>query len=250
VIAVADRPDTVEALLGLDEVARDRARSLVVGAAFSPGLSCLLARFAAAGLDTVDEVHFARHGAAGPLCAADRLAALRRPVREWRDGTWTVHRAGSGRELCWFPDPVGGADAYRAATAEPLLAVESFVDINRSSARVVLSRWDRMTQYLPVLLPAPPEGGMGAIRVEVRGSEGGSRASRVLGVLDRPGVAAAALGAEVVKDLLAGLAPVGAHGLSSWPDVAGMLARLRVRGVRVAVLQGSEGGSWVGTAGS
>ena len=79
-----------------------------MGAAFSPGLSCLLARHAADSLDAVDEVHFARHGAAGPLCASERLAALRSPVREWCDGSWEKRSAGSGRELCWFPDPVGG----------------------------------------------------------------------------------------------------------------------------------------------
>ena len=25
---------------------------------------------------------------------------------------------GTGRELCWFPDPIGGRDCYRAALAD------------------------------------------------------------------------------------------------------------------------------------
>jgi hypothetical protein len=210
----------------------------VVGSAFSPGLSCLLARQAADRLDTVDEVHFARHGAAGPRCAAARLAALRSPAQVWRDGGWTQRPPGSGRELCWFPDPVAGADAYLAATGEPLLAVDAFGGLQRSSARLVLSRWDRVAQHLPAPWPAPREGGVGAIRVEARGAVDGARRTVVLGALDRPGVAAAAVCAEVVADLLAGAAPRGAHGLAAWPQAAELLARLRHRGVRVAELDG------------
>ena len=34
-----------------------------------------------------------------------------------------VERAGgSGRELCWFPDPIGAVDCYRPALPDPLLS--------------------------------------------------------------------------------------------------------------------------------
>ena len=236
VVTVGDRPEVTSSLLVLDSRARSADRTLVVGAGFSPGLSGLLAARLAEDFEVVDELHYARHGAAGRLCAADRLGALRRRVPVWHDREWVDHRPGSGRELCWFPDPIGGADAYRAATAEPLLAVAAFDSLRRCSARLVLSRWDRMVQHLPVLLPAPAEGGVGALRVEMRGSIDGSRATRVLGTLDRPGVVAAALGAEVVSSLLGGSVPTGAFGLEKWPDPGEMLVRLRDRGVRTAAL--------------
>ena len=41
---------------------------------------------------------------------------------DWRDGGWVSRTGGSGRELCWFPDPVGGRDCYRAARARPAAA--------------------------------------------------------------------------------------------------------------------------------
>jgi hypothetical protein len=233
VVAVTDRPPVVRALLDLDASAMDAGVAVVVGAGFSPGLSGVMAARLAQDLDSV-EIHYARHGAAGRLCASDRLSALRHQAPVWRDGRWIEHRPGSGRELCWFPDPIGGADAYRAATGEPLLAVDAFASLRRSSARLVMSRWDRVAQYLPVLLPAPAEGGMGALRVEVRGARNGRRVTEVAGTLDRPGVAAAALAAEVVASLLSGSAPSGAYGMEKWPDPGGLLAALRERGIRTA----------------
>ena len=67
---------------------------------------------------------------------------------------------------------------------------------------------------------------MGAIRVEVRGSRDSERVTSVLGALDRPGVAAAGVAAEVVGELLAGTAPPGAHGLAAWSNAGELLARL------------------------
>lgn len=236
VVTTTDDAAVAESLLALDRRCRSKGRSLVIGAVFSPGLSCLLAAFAAGGLDTVEEIHVARHGAAGPLCAQQRLGAVRVPVREWRDGAWVTRRAGSGRELCWFPDPVGGADAYRAATAEPVLLTDAFTELSRSSARLVLSRRDRLLQHLPTLWPAPAEGGVGAIRVEVRGTRADERVTTVLAALDRPGVAAAGVCAEAVLGVLDRRSPVGAHGLGSWSDPGGTLLALRGRGIRVAGL--------------
>lgn len=75
---------------------------------------------------------------------------------------------------------------------------------------------------------------MGALRVEVRGARNGRRVTEVAGSLDRPGVAAAALAAEVVASLLSGSAPSGAYGMEKWPDPGGLLVALRGRGIRTA----------------
>ena len=54
VISISESPKDVEELLALEAMAVKEDRSVIVGAAFSPGLSCLLARHAASNFDRVD----------------------------------------------------------------------------------------------------------------------------------------------------------------------------------------------------
>jgi hypothetical protein len=238
VVATTDDPDEVEAILRLHPLAVERARTVLVGAAMSPGLTCLLARHGAALLDRVDEIHVARDGAAGPACARQRLKALRGAAQEWRDGTW-VRRAGfSGRELCWFPDPIGARDCYRADLAEPLVLVDAFPTATRVSARLAASPVDRVLAPLPVLVGPPVEGGPGAARVELRGVKDGRREIVVYGVLDRPGVAAAATAAALALHVASGVLAPGSHGAGAVPDPLPVLRELARRGVRSAVFAG------------
>jgi len=195
VVSVADGVDDVRALLELDELARRHDVSLVVGAGFSPGLTCVLAAHAAASLDRVDEVHVAKVGTGGPSCAEAHHRALAGEALDWRDGAWVSRRAGSGRELCWFPDPIGGADCYRAALPDALLLAPAFPGAERITARLGANRRDRITARLPMLRPPHPEGGPGGARVEVRGRRGTARVVQVLGAMDRPAVAAGTVAA-------------------------------------------------------
>lgn len=234
VVATTDDPEEVEAILRLHPRAVAAGRSVIVGVGLSPGLTCLLARHAADLLDTVDEIHVARDGAAGPACARQRLRALRGAAQEWRDGTW-VRRAGfSGRELLWFPDPVSARDCYRADLAEPLLLLDAFPDVTRLSARLAASPRDRVLAPLPVLVGPPVEGGPGAARVELRGTRDGRREMVVYGVFDRPGVAAAALAAVLALRAAAGDVAPGSHGVAASVDPRPVLAELARRGVRAA----------------
>ncbi|MBS1837874.1 MAG: hypothetical protein JST64_09275 [Actinobacteria bacterium] len=230
----------MEAILGLDRAAVTAGRSVVVGAAMSPGLTCLLVRHASGLLDRVDEVHVARDGAGGPACARQRLRALRGRAVEWRDGAWVRRGGFSGRELCWFPDPIGARDCYRAGLAEPLVLVDAFPDLQRVSARLAASRWDRIFAPLPVLVGPPVEGRPGAARVEVRGEREGRREIVVYGVLDRPGVAAAATAAVLALHAAAVRLPVGCHGAAAIVDPVPILRELTRRGVRSATLEGSS----------
>jgi hypothetical protein len=78
-----------------------------------------------------------------------------------------------------------------------------------------------------------PEGGLGAIRVEVRGTRGRARAVEVLGAVDRPGIAAGGVAAVVAG--LAPDAPAGAYGLADPRlDTEGLLSELARRGIRAA----------------
>jgi saccharopine dehydrogenase-like NADP-dependent oxidoreductase len=241
VVSVCDDPDEVRGLLSLDAEARERALSVVVGAAFAPGLTCVLARHAIAGFDSVDEIHVASLGTGGPSCARHHHAALAGDAVDWRDGAWRRRSGGSGRELCWFPDPVGGADCYRAGMPDAMLLVPAFPGVRRVTARMAASRRDRLTAWLPMLRPPHPEGALGAVRVEVRGMRGPARDAVVFGAIDRPALAAGTVAAVAAAWAADGrLARSGAAGLAELVDEpVPFLRELSRRGVRAAIFEGS-----------
>ena len=241
-VSVSDDVDDVLALLELDAEARERGLSVIVGAGFSPGLSCLLAAHAAADFSVVDEVHVASVGTGGPACARQHHRALGDQSVDWRDGGWLRRPGGSGRELCFFPDPIGGRDCYRAARPEALLVAPAFGGVSRVTARMAATRRDRLTARLPMLRRPHPEGGPGAVRVEVRGWRDDQRHVKVLGAMDRPAVAAGAVAAVSVLAVLEGrVRRPGAGGLAELVEPLPLLTDLAQRGVRAAVFEGLTG---------
>jgi hypothetical protein len=199
VVSTSGALDDVRELLALDDLARDNGASLVVGAAVCPGLSGLIARRLTDQLSRCDELHVAVHGTAGPSCAREHHRALANGAIGWHDGQWIERQGGSGRELCWFPEPVGARDCYRGELADPVLLHRSFPDVERISTRTSATRRDRLTSRLPMLSRPHAEGGVGALRVEVRGCDGGgARVTLVHGIAELIGTAAAATAAAMV----------------------------------------------------
>jgi saccharopine dehydrogenase-like NADP-dependent oxidoreductase len=240
VVSVSDSADDVAGLLTLDAMAADKGLSVVAGAGFSPGLSCVLAAYAARSFEKIDEIHVARVGVGGPACARQHQTASRGRAQEWAEGEWVTRRTGSGRLLCWFPDPVGGLDCYRGAFAEPLLLAPAFPGVIRVTSRYGARRRDRLTSRLPILARPAPEGDLGALRVEVAGTQGLTRDARVVGAIDRPAVAAGAVAALAARWAVDGrLARPGAAGLASLVEPGPFLAVLAERGVKVAVFEGA-----------
>jgi saccharopine dehydrogenase-like NADP-dependent oxidoreductase len=239
VVSVADSVVTVQSLLDLDAEARERGVVVAVGVGFGPGLSCVLARHAAGDFDTVDEIHVAHHGTGGPACARQHHHALRGVGLDWRDHAWRRRPPGSGRELCFFPDPVGGSDCYRAGLADALLLVPAFPGVGRVTARLAATRRDRMTAGLPMLRPPHAEGRIGALRVEVRGRRGRAHDTIVLGAVDRPAVAAGTVAAVTARWVGAGrTSTTGAGGLATLVEPLPFLHELARAGVRAAVFEG------------
>jgi hypothetical protein len=243
VVSTCDDVDEVRSLLALDSEARERGRSIVVGAAFSPGMTCVLARHAAASFDWVDEIHVAKAGTGGPACARQHHRALGGGAFDWRQGAWVRRAGASGRELCWFPDPVGGQDCYRAALPDPLLLLQAFPHLRRLTARMAATRRDRLTFRLPMLRRPHPEGVIGGVRVEVRGQRGPIRHVEVLGAVDRPGLAAGAMAAVAAVTVAEGrVVRRGAAGLAELlDDPVPFLRELARRGVKAAAFEGSSG---------
>ena len=239
VVSVTDGVGAVERLLDLHAEARERGVVVAVGAGFGPGLSCVLAKHAASELDQVDEVHVAHHGTGGPACARQHHHALRGVGLDWRDHSWRRRPAGSGRELCFFPDPIGGSDCYRAALPDALLLVPAFPGVGRVTARLAATRRDRMTAGLPMLRRPHAEGRIGGLRVEVRGRRGQVRDTIVLGAVDRPAVAAGTVAAVTARWVAAGRTlTTGAGGLATLVEPIPFLQELARSGVRAAVFEG------------
>ncbi|MHB1444742.1 MAG: saccharopine dehydrogenase family protein [Acidimicrobiales bacterium] len=239
VISTADGLEEVDGLLALDARARDRGRSVVAGAAFCPGLSCVLAVHAAVRMEEVTEIRVAGSGAGGPACRRSYRRSLSGLAHEWESGAWVSAPAGSGRELCWFPDPEGATDCYRADFAASQLLLPAFPEAQRISARRAGSRRERLGLGRPAL-HRRSEGSSGAIWVEVVGHQDGAVVSRVLGAYDRPAVAAGAVAALAAHWAVDGrLARTGAGGLAELvKDSIGFLGQLAERGVKVAVFSG------------
>ena len=242
VVCVTDDPVEVRGLLGLDAFARAQQRTLVVGAAMAPGLSCVLAGQLRASFDRVDEVHVASVGTGGPECARRHHTALASMAVDWEDGEWRRRPGGSGRELLWFPEPVGGADCYRAGLADPLLLVPAFPGCRRVASRLAATRRDRVTSWLPMLRAPHPEGLVGAVRVEVRGWVGGRAETKILGTSVAPAVAAAAVATQAALWVCTGrMARSGAAGLAELVTVPGAFLReLAGCGITVAAFEGGH----------
>lgn len=238
VVTTSDDLGETQALLDLDHRARSCQTAVAVGAGYMPGLSCLLARHAAAELDQVDEIHVAKAGTGGPACARQHHRCLSGMALDWRDGEWVRRPGGSGRELCWFPDPVSGRDCYRAALPDAVVLVPAFPGVSRVTARLAATRRDRFTAPLPMLSPPHPEGGIGAIRVEVRGRCGSERKVVVLGSCARPASAAATVAAATVLHARATRIEPGARGLAAIERPQALLASVAAQGLRPSRFEG------------
>lgn len=238
--ASADDPEQLRLLLELEPAARAAGTAVIAGAGLAPGLSEVLARFAAERSDTVDEVHVSRYGTSGPACVHQRRRGTWGAVSELDDGAWVEHRAGSGRRLVAFPPPVGAHDCRRVASAVPRLLARAVPGVGRASFRDAARRLDRVTGGVP-----PPAGGrklgsLGGLHVEVRARRGARAEVLVFGTVDLMApmtgailatatMAAAGLDGEPVGPGVRGLGEVGG---------ASVLSELGRRGVRAARFEG------------
>ncbi|MDO8363911.1 MAG: hypothetical protein Q7V88_13510 [Actinomycetota bacterium] len=247
VVSVGDDLDDMQALLALQPLAERHGVAAVVGAGMAPGLSGLLARYLAAQLHTLDELHVAVHGTAGPQCARQHHAALGDAALGWHDGEWIQPPGGSGRDLVWFPEPIGAHDCYRAALPDPLLLQRGFPTAQRISARVSATRRDRLTARLPMLTPPHAAGDLGSVRVEARGAgPHGERVSVIAGVAGPTAELAAVVCAATVGQLLRHPVAPGVHALGD-EALAGLdlLHHATQLGVRVQEFTGvARATSW------
>jgi hypothetical protein len=142
--------------------------------------------------------------------------------------------------LCWFPEPVGAYDCYDAQLAEPLVIRDAFPQVGRISARMSGTRRDRFTARLPMLSPPHRVGGVGAVRVEVRGTDAaGGRVTLIVGIAELVGTATAATATAFTGAVLRGEAPIGVVTTGDERmDTIGLLHDVERLGVRVQEFTG------------
>jgi len=201
VVSVSDSVTDVMALLALQDRAVEHNARLIVGAACVPGMSGLLVSHVAKAFDVMDEVHVAVHGTGGPACAREHHDSLSGRAFGWHDGEWIERPDGSGRELCWFPEPVA----------------------SRESA----TRRDRLTARLPMLSPPHAEGGVGGLRVEALGSRNGVRHIEIVGMAEKVASVAAAVAAHTavrVNECAPGVHVLGEAGVPNADILNAVLA--------------------------
>ncbi len=201
-VVVSDGLSETVSILNLEKEAFELGVPVVVGTGFAPGLSCVLSAYGKTLLEQTEEIHVSKMGTGGPACALVHHRALSRMSFGWREDKWDKRLGGSGRELLWFPEPVGPQDCYHAALSDPILLHNAFPDVSRISAKMAATRRDRFTAFFPMLTPPHNEGGIGAIRVELRGNKNGVQENIVLGVSEHPASAAAAVTALTTEYLL------------------------------------------------
>jgi hypothetical protein len=83
-----------------------------------------------------------------------------------------------------------------------------------------------------MLRPPHAEGGVGAVRVEVRGRVGIERRVVVMGAIERPAVAAGAVAATLALHAVTNKPEPGARGLASLECAGEVLRELASRGVK------------------
>lgn len=211
VVSASDDLDDTLDILNMHGHAVEAQRAVVTGASCSPGMTALLVNYLLPSFDTVDEVHVAMHGTGGPECARQHHRNLAGVAVGWHDEEWIKRPAGSGRELCWFPDPVNARDCYRYSTPEPVVLQRVVPGLQRITARCSATRRDRLTARLPMLTPPHAEGGVGALRVEVRGIRDGLRHVEVVGLAEKIASVAAAVASHTALGIIRREPEPGVH---------------------------------------
>jgi len=215
VVCTADGLDHIDRIRALDRPAAAAGVSVIVGAAYSPGVSTVLALHLAADMSDISTITTAQFGTGGPACARQHHRAMGASGREVHEGRLRTSRGGSGRELVWFPEPVGPADCYRAGLAEPALLQPRFPRVDRIESRQAATRRDRLTSSLPMLRRPHAEGLLGAVWVEVRGRVDGRVEHRTMAATGPQATGAAAMAAACCRAVAGRNAP---NGVGAWSE--------------------------------
>ena len=266
-VSLCDDAGSTRDALRLGETARPNGPTVVVGCGLRPGLTNLLFRLAADGMDSVE---------AGSISVAQSISSDTGPASELHDlqilasdnavlseGRLEISPGGSSPQLVYFPDPVGWVETFRCAHPEVFtlpnsnpglkdlqwrfgLSEKPAMDVLRASVAVGFGRssasrrsWLRLSGALrPMFERFSSTGSWSAARVDVWGTKDGRTSEVSMAVVDHlanlatvPLVwAAVGLGAGAIRK-------PGVWAAEDVIDPRALVKYLSRRGIRVAKLE-------------
>ncbi|HLF70083.1 MAG TPA: hypothetical protein VI541_03910, partial [Actinomycetota bacterium] len=257
-------PSTIETIFELDAVAKDAGVMVIPGIGWTPGLTNMMVKHAAASLDHVRSARISWVASISSLHEETfvRIArALSGTSVVLSGGGWARRSAGEDEEEIFFPPPIGWRQVRLAENWEAQSlprAIEGIEDVvvkagiteaaldslaRAVSAIPALSSRDGRTRMAPILGPVVPMLGRlsgarhswSAARVDVTGTRHGGPASISLAVLDQT---TNLLCAPVVAATLAvaGHGSAGVHSPESVLDPPAFFRSIAQAGVRIAKL--------------
>jgi saccharopine dehydrogenase-like NADP-dependent oxidoreductase len=263
-LSPSSSPDVVEALLGLTDQARAAGTLVVTGVGWSPGITNLMVKSAAASLENVRKVRIG--WVASPAGSLSQSALSRAhglltgQATVLQSGKLQSATAGDDAEPVFFPEPVGWRTLRLARAAEPLSLASAYPSLQdlvvkgglmdplaegilRSSAKLpalgpLRSRTlsDKLLAIAgKVKASSQP---WSAVRADVTGDRDGREETMTYGVVDQlPNLLVAPL--VVAVQILSATSdrPSGAHATEAVFDPDDFFERLAYRGVRLAALQ-------------
>jgi lysine 6-dehydrogenase len=123
-VSLCDDYDAAQAVLELDGAAKEAGVTVLTGLGWTPGLSNVLARKAAAQFDLVDEINVAWGSSAsdseGYAVILHTLHIFTGMVPSFQKGRLIGVPAGTGKEVVLFPPPVGRVNCYHLGHPEPV----------------------------------------------------------------------------------------------------------------------------------
>lgn len=123
-VSICDDHDAADAVLQLDQAAREKGRRVLTGLGWTPGLSNVLARKGYEELDQVESIRVYWAGSAGDSAGfaviLHTIHIFTGMVTSFRDGKHLEVKAGSEMEEVEFPAPLGRVRTYHLGHPEPV----------------------------------------------------------------------------------------------------------------------------------
>jgi len=170
-VDVCDDYDATQKMIALNNLARDKGITILLGLGVSPGIANLIAKYGADKLDQVEEIKIAWIIGAGepegPAVLYHTFHGVTGSVPQFLDGKLVEVAPASGKEIVEFPEPVGKAEVFYFGHPEPLTIPQTIKGV-----KVVTNKGGVLPSELNQLLLALAEVGLtGLTPITVKGRE-------------------------------------------------------------------------------
>ncbi len=123
-VSICDDHDAAEAVLELDQAAKEKGLKILTGLGWTPGVTNIFARKGYDELDDVEKINVYWAGSAGD---SEGLAVILHTIHiftgnvvSFQNGEFLEVKAGSGKEVVDFPAPMGKVTTFHLGHPEPV----------------------------------------------------------------------------------------------------------------------------------